>query len=251
MGTESAVFFNGVRCWQYAKCIRVAPSGNTNSAKAGVSRRRGRINQRSPNFIYQITVPAYMPPIDGDHAGSKSALTGASRQVTRQIYIGKTLEFFIDNSGEDKGLGRLAWVQDDTEKLTVTGGPYSGDNQVISYTGSGFTPASGDIVVIRSPSTSAGFVGSVEAIGTGTITVDCKTYGAERDANGDPERVSVTVSSGWEIYKAQYYYDRVQFQQMQDQEVGNMVEDKTIMDVRYLFQSEAGIVYPAAMTPSF
>lgn len=252
---DSVAFWKGVRLWQYAKCLRVQPApAGAISPKPGLSRRRARLDSRSPSFAYQIMVPCWAPSISGDHGGSRAALSGMGRQVTRQVYVSKTLEFLIDNSGGTAGPGYLAWIEDESEYLTVAAPASGGTTVQVQYSGAGFAPATGNLVLFRNKTTGAGFVTTVTATAAGPtrITVNLQRHSAERDpATGEPVAEDVDVTTDWTIHKVAYYYDKVAFASMSDPEVPTQVEDKAIFNIAYQFLSEGGILYPSAYSPDF
>lgn len=255
MAGGSAAFWKGVRCWQFAKCLRVQPAASGIQPKIGAGRRRARLSTRSPNFAYQIVVPCWMAAVSGDHAKSVAALTGAGRQVTRQIYVSKTLEMFMEQSGGAYGPGDLAWVEDIDDVLPVGLAAGGGEDVVVTYTPGTYAPAVGDLVLFRNPADGSGFVTTITGhVGspTYTMTVDLQRPTAERDeTTGEFILQDVDITTDWEILRVSYYYPSCVFQSMNDAEVPSQVEDKWVQNISYQFMAEKGIVYPAAMTPDF
>jgi hypothetical protein len=246
----SAVFWKGVRCWQFASHLRPSAIGNA-PTKAGASRRRGRVSGRSPSFLYNLAVQAWVPAIGGDHHGSKAGFSGTSYQTTKRIYLDATLEQFVNNSGRTAGLGQLAWVDDLDQSLNVTntgpGGP--GVAMAVTETGS-WTPAVGDLVVMLNPSTGEGFVSPVLNYGAGNIGVNAQRYSYERDpTDGEPVLKQQGWTTAWIGYRVDYYYDKAEFVNMVDNGPPGRSEDRWSPAVQYQFRSESGITYPAAWVP--
>lgn len=246
----SAAFWKGVRCWQFAKCLRVQPQPGALQPKVGLDKVRARIDARSPNFVYQILVPCWMRAVDGDNG--VASLSGQGRQVTRQIYMGKTLEFFVDNA---QALGQLAWVEDTSDVLAVAAGASGGTDVDVTYTAATYDPSAGDLVLFRNPNTGEGFVTTITLVGAKppyTMRVNLQRPTVARNTStGEPVMEDVDITTDWEILKVSYYYDKVAFSSMSDPEVPTMVEDKTVLNCAYTFMAEAGIVYPASLSPDF
>lgn len=249
-------FYKGTMLWQYAKALRAAPIAGAANVKMGLSRRRARIASRSPNFSYALSVSTFQAVV-GDTTNpyfpGPATLTGVGRQVTKQIYVAKTHEFLIDNTGGDKGLGYLAWVEDDSEVLAVAAPTPGGAAATVTHSGAGFAPAVGDLVLLRNATTGAGFVTTVLSTPTSsTFTCNLQRHSATRPLGSEtPTPENVDITTAWTILKVAYYYDRVMFMGMNPEEITSMGEDKVAMDLSYTFQSESGILYAAAVTPTF
>jgi hypothetical protein len=172
------------------------------------------------------------------------------------VYVSKTLEFFIDNSGGTKGPGYLAWVEDEADVLEVAAPVSGGANATVTFTNpGGFTPAVGNLVLFRNRTTGEGFVTTITLVGglpPYTIRVNLQRHSAERDVTtGEPVAEDVDITTDWTIHKVAYYYNKVDFLSLSDPEVPTMAEDKAILNIAYQFLSEGGIVYPSAYSPDF
>lgn len=249
----SIAFWKGVRLWQMAGSCRAQPQG-MNQPKAGVTRRRGRLDNRGPNFLYQLAVNTWIPAIEGDHVESKAVLTGMGRQATRQVYSAKTLELLVDNTGGTKGLGQLAWCENMDNYRTVTntspGGP--GASFTTGAAPSGWAPAAGELVIVANPTTGEGFATTVLGYTAGTLTVNAERYTNDRDqADGEPVKEPQPVNTQFRVYECQFYYDKVKFVQMVDPPAAGSSEDRWSVGLQYIFMSETGIITAAGAVPDF
>lgn len=252
---NSVAFFKGVRLWQNAGSLRAQPQ-QAMQPKLGASRARARLDNRSPNVLYQIMVNCWIVPIgDTFHPDSKSALGSRGKQVSRQVYSAKTLELLVDSQGLDKGLGQLAWVEDEDNYMTVSVGSAGGDAASITCatTASGWEPSVGDYVAIVDPSTGSGFTTQVDAYpGGGVLGADMNDYTNDRDpSDGEPVTTPHAVSTSYLVYDVAYLYDKVKWLAMIDPPPQGPGADKWSPNISYQFASEAGIIYPASYAPDF
>jgi hypothetical protein len=190
-----------------------------------------------------------MPQIGSGQAGAKEALTGCNRQTSKMLYLLRTQEMIVDQTG----FGYLSWCEDDAQYLTVSGtGPWSGVNQQVDVSGSGFTPVTGQLVLLRNLSTGAGFVTAVEAYGGGKITVDCQRYSLVRSRTTNvPVLEDVSVSPGWVVVRVWYYYPLTVPLTSEDGPAPTQAEDAHSMGIQYQFVTESKVVYPAGLTFDF
>ena len=230
MSGSTVCFYNGVRLWKNAMTLRANPRSGAPSTKIGLGKKKGRVYPRSPNNFYEIMVSTSVPPVT-------AISTAVGRQATHHLYMLQTQKRLVDQS---RSYGYLSWVVDEEYVLTVSGGPYAGANQVVSYTGSGFVPASGQYVLVRNASTGDGFVTQVEGTGVNTLTIDCQ------NRNLDRALASVSVTAGWKIYLVAYHYPYTMFLNMAWGEAESQGEDKHSMNVQYVFESESDVVNASA-----
>lgn len=239
MGVPLA-FFNGVRLWQTALNARERPATGAETRKSGLSRTRGLMNPRNPNFTSTISVSTTVLPIDGDTPNSKAAFSGYTRQATRMIYILKTLKQLRDQS---MSFGDVAWVEDEDEYASITGGPYTGATGV-TLSAPGFTPASGDYVLWRNPATGDGFVTAVAGYAGSVLSTTLQSYTLERDrTTGLPILQDRTITSSWLCYRVAYYWPRSSPILMDDPPAPARAEDKYAMNVSWQFVSETDAVF--------
>jgi len=215
-------YFRGVRLWENLKhwkpsSVRAAPT-----RKTGLSRKLARSNPRSGNFAYDVAVHTDVKPV--------TAISGLGRQETFNLAMLQVQAALIGLSDE---AGPLSWCQDDAEYLTVSGvtppGAYPGSG-VVSYTGSGFTPAIGDYCLFRNPTTGDGFVAAITAIGTGTVTAIL------------PE----AVAAAWEIVLVRFYLPTATYLGISGWDTATQAEDNHAFDVTYTFEVTSHAVYKAA-----
>lgn len=247
-------FWKGVRLWQFASTLRATPSGQS-QGKAGASRRRGRLDNRGPSWLYTLSVVSWIPTLGGDHASAKSQFAGRGKQVTRQVYSAKTLELFIDNSALDKGLGQVAWVEDADNYRTVTGAHAGGSAAVVTTSAapSAWEPGVGDLIVVANPSTGEGFATACTGYSAGSVQFDAFRYTNDRNqSDGEPVTEAQPIAaSGWRIYDCAYYYDKAKFLQMVDPPPGSSGVDRWSANITYTFMSETGIIIPSSYTLDF
>lgn len=216
---NKVVYFKGVRLWENLKHWKPTPVRTGNTRKGGTSRRLGVLNPRSPNFFYEIMVHTDVKPV--------TVVSDLGYQETFNLQMLQEQAALIAVS---QSLGDLSWCQDDTEYVTVSAvtmpGSYPGAG-VWSYTGSGFTPAAGQYVLMRNPTTGAGFVTLLTSGGAGS-------------AGGS---VSEAVAVGWEMVKIRFYFPNTAFVTMGGWETALQAEDRHAFDVVYSFESTSHAVY--------
>lgn len=244
MGVPLA-FYNGVRLWQTALNARERPATGAEVRKAGLSRTRGLINPRSPNFTSTVVVATTILPIGGDVPNAKPALSGYNRQTTRMIYLLKTLKQLRDQSAN---YGDVAWVEDEDEVATITGGPYTGVAPV-ALSAPGFTPASGGLVLWRNPANGDGFVTSTIGWSGGALTTHLQSYTLERSrTTGLPIMADRTITSSWLCYRVGYYWERSSPILMDDPPAPSRAEDKYSINVTWQFVTEADAQYDTGLS---
>lgn len=224
--------FNGVKLWQNAKTLRAEPSSQIGRV-AGLGKKKGRIKPRSPNALYDITVFTSIPPVT-----EISTLVG--RQATHHLEVLQTQARLV---AEGRSYGYVSWIVDESHKLDVTNSETGGTGVVVEYTGSGFTPAAGQYVLFRNPSTGEGFVTAISAVNPGvSITVDLQKRNLDRGLD------NVNITSAWDILLTAYHFPYATFERMSWREVPSQGEDKHSMDVQYSFVSESDAVYQSTYT---
>lgn len=222
-GTNKAVFFKGIRLWKGLKYWRPVPASQAQGDKAGISRKLGRLSHRSPNFLYDIIVHTSVPPV--------TAIGDLGRQESLNVTMLQVLKALVEASTPP---GDLAWVQDITEKLDITGvtppGSYP-DSGTIAYTDGtkGFTPAVGDLVLIRQAGGPNGFVTTLTAASPGSIS--CV--------------LDEAIDASWEVLLVRYYFPECKFSQFTPWEATTQAEDSVAFDMGYLFRSQAHPVWPS------
>jgi len=221
MGNK-VVYFKGVRLWENLKHWKPTPVRSGSTRKGGTSRRLGVLNARSPNFFYEISVHTDVKPV---------ALMGGGIDLGYQeIFNLQMLQVEKDLIQVSQSLGDLSWCQDDAEVVTLTGvtttpGSYPGAG-IWTYTGSGFTPAAGQYVLLRDPTSGEGFV---------TLL----TSGGGGNAGGTLQQA---IASGWEMIHVRFYFPDTAFVTMGGWETATQAEDRHSFDVSYAFESEAHAV---------
>jgi hypothetical protein len=197
----------------------------------GLSRKRGRIKPRSPSGLWDVFVFTSIPPVT-------EIDTTVGRQATHHLEVLQTQERL---NNEAQAYGYVSWVVDEAHKLDVVNNETGGAAVVVEYSGSGFTPAVGQDVLLRNPSTGEGFVTRILALpGAGQMTLNLQKYDLDR------ELVAVDITSGWDILLVAYYFPFTGFERMTWREVPSQGEDKHSLDVQYAFVSESPAVYRTA-----
>lgn len=234
----TACFFNGVRLWQNAKTLRAVPSAQGAAAKTGMSRIRGRVNNRSPNHLYDITVFTSIPPVTQISANY-------GRQATHHLYNLQVQKMLVEQS---RSFGHLAWVVDDSKKLSVASAATGGPNVSVTFSNfTAWTPVVNDLILFRNPVTGDGFVTVVEAVGAAppyTVQVDLQRTGLDRDT------IAVDLTTAWKAYLVAYYFPMSQFLQPVWRDVPSQGEDKHSFDVQWQFRSEEHAVWAPGATLS-
>jgi hypothetical protein len=222
-------YFNGVRLWQVFKHWKPSIARGAQTRKMGVSRVLGKQNPHSPNFIYEIEVHTTVEPV--------TAISGLGRQETFNLQMLKVEKTLIDASAN---LGYLAWVPDSEATITPTSvsnpGAYPG-TATVNYGGSpAFTPAVGQYVLLRNPSTGAGFVTLIASGGgAGPGAFTCVI----------PE----AISTSWRVLLTAAHFTDVVFDALQGWESVTQAEDRHAFDVAYIFSSAAHPLWASAYDP--
>lgn len=230
-GTNKRVFYKGIPLWKGPKYWRPTPNAQGQGGKMGLSRKKGRMAHRSPNFLWDITVHTSIPPIEAN------VIEDLGRQETLTNIMGQLQAILVEASTP---LGDLSWVQDKSEVLDVTSfvapGSYPGAS-IVSYNDGtkGFTPGEGDYVLFREPVGMAGFVTQVTSAGVGTI-------GAV---------LQEAIDATWEVYLVRFFYPQTAFVNVGAWEAASQIEDAFAMDIPYLFRSESEQVQAAKYNFSF
>jgi hypothetical protein len=201
--------------------------------RAGTDRTLGAINPRSRNFLYEITTRTSLAP-------QSSLVLGTSLDIGPQGVMNLTfLQWQALMVSLGKTLGPLSWCEDVTEVITPTSvgapGAYPG-TVTINYAVSGFTPAAGMDVLLRNPTSGAGWVGRIGAVGAGTFTVlNCPS-------------AAYLPTTSWRAVLIRFYFPDTLFMGGVEYENETQVDDKWIPQLTTRFKSQAHPVYPAAYT---
>lgn len=225
---------NGVRLWKNAKTLRAMPAAQGATVKGGMSKKRGRVSNRSPNHLYEITVFTSIPPVT-----QISAAYG--RQATHHLYNLQTQAALV---GQSRTYGHLAWVVDDDVKQDVASPATGGAAVTVTLDSfSNWTPIAGELVLLRNPVTGDGFVSTITFVGSGPpYTIRCDLQ--RTDINRATEDVDITTA--WKVYRCAYYFPMTQFLRPVWREVPSQGEDKHSFDVQWQFRSEEHAVYATA-----
>lgn len=229
--------YNGVRLWKNAMTLRAVPAANGAVAKAGMSKKRGRVNNRSPNNLWEITVMTSIPPVT-------EISSAYGRQATHHLYMLQIGSQLIDQS---RSFGHLSWVVDDDYKqdvASVSGSGAATDVTLDSFTN--WTPVAGELVLLRNPVTGEGFTSPISVVGAGppyTIRVNANRTGLDRQ----DEDVSGDITTAWKAYRCAYYFPMCQHVRPNWNEVPSQGEDKHSM-AGWQIRSEADAIYAATAT---
>ena len=226
----TAAFANGVRLWKNAMTLRAVPAAQGAATKGGQSRKHGRVSNRSPNFLWDITVMTSIPPvtqINSDYG----------RQATHHLYMLQTGAQLVAQS---KTLIHLAWVVDDSVTQDVNANATGGaavDVTLDSF--DNWTPVAGELVLFRNPTTGDGFVTTIDLVGAGppyTIRCDLQRTALDRSTE------DVDVTTAWKVYRCAYYFPGCQKVRPNWQDVPSQGEDKH-STATFTLRSEADPVY--------
>lgn len=227
---STACYYNGVRLWQNGMTLRANPRTMVQNTKAGLARKKGRLYPRSPNSMYEIQVMTSIPPVT-------EIDTTVGRQATHHLYMLQTQKALVDQA---RAFGYVSWVVDDAFKNDVSSVAGTGASAVITLSSfAGFTPTVGCYVLVRNPTTGAGFVSPVTVVGSGppyTIAVACQAPDLDRTLQ------DVTVTSAWDVLLTAYHFPYSQYMQVGWTETPSQGEDKH-GTAQWRFISESDVVY--------
>ena len=112
---SKAVYFKGVRLWQHLRYWNAYANRTGEMAFQGVKQAGIHLNPESPNFNREITVHTTIEPV--------TAIDDLSQQATVHAAI---LQKEVGLLAVSDSLGDLAWVEDITQKGSVSGAETAG-----------------------------------------------------------------------------------------------------------------------------
>lgn len=224
---DKVVYFNGVRLWEWLKHWKPTPTRGAPIRKTGVARKLSKQNPHSPNFTYEIAVHTSVRPVTalaGTHLG---------RQETFNLQMLQTEQKLIEQSD---GHGYLAWVQDNSWSITPTAvinpGSFPGTGTIQHGVSPPYTPAVGNLILLRNPTTGDGFVSPILSLGTNEFQLS----------------FAQSVSTSWRAMLVEFYFPEAVFENLQGWESASQAEDRHTFNATYLFTATAHLVYPSGYT---
>lgn len=213
-----AVYFHGVRLWENLRYWTVSASRQGEMAFLGVKQSLSSLNPESPNFIRDINVFCEVAPVSAtDDLSVQATIHAALMQKETQL-IGVADE-----------LGDLSWVEDITQKGNVSGSETAGSAVVVEHgaLGGSWTSEAGHYVLVRNPSTGAGFVSVIQARAAGSVTID----------------LDVDITSAWDLVNVAFHLPSVAYLRMDPGAPNQAADDKWRSSVGYVFQGAADPVF--------
>lgn len=214
-----AVYFKGILLRDALRWWYPVPAATGLTRAQGLFQQFGKIVPDSPAIFEDIVVKTEVEPV--------TALTGISRQATLHLALAQ-LRARLAAAADS--LGSLAWIDDTDRVATVTGGPYSAGSPVaVSHgtPGGSWTPATNYYVLVRDPTTHAGFVAEIEGVGAGTVTLTLEE----------------AITAGWEIHDVLMHYDEVGYDRMNPGEPQQTAEDVWRSLCEFYFVAAEDLVY--------
>lgn len=215
-----AAYFKGCHLWEHWDDWGPQAQRTGDSRHMGVAQVWGYTEPGSPNFQREIPVKTYIEPMTGT-----ADLDPETSLDTLLVQIEDELVSL------SKTKGALAYAMDSDQKADVTGGPYAAAG-VITHgaVGGSWTPAIGHLVLVRKPTTGAGFCCSISAVSAGvSMTLAALT-----------NQTWESIDSTWDIVYVQQVFTLTSFEHMnRGSRVDSLAGKAHRRDVEYIFSNHA------------
>lgn len=219
-----AAYFKGVRLWEALQEMPAWASRTGEKSHSGVRQRNQAANPQSPNFERPVEVRCVVEPRTVDAVSGYE--TGTAIENTL-LDVEDRLRDVSTTAGD------LCFCEDNTRKADISGNETAGANVVVNHgtVGGGWTPATGELVLFRNPSTGAGFYAVIEATGAGTVTCDL-------DEN---------LTSSWDMVRVERVYPEAVYERMMKGGVRDESDPELdAPDVKYYFTVYGDPVVPSS-----
>lgn len=219
-----AAYYKGVRLWE---CLQEMPAWATRTGEkdhSGVKQRNKKANPQSPNYERPCEVRCVV------ETRSEDAVSGYRTGTAIENTLLDVEDRLRDVSTT---AGDLCFCEDHERAAAISGNETAGSNVVVNHgtPGGGWTPAVGELVLFRNPSTGEGFYEIIEAVGAGTVTCDI-------DSN---------LTSSWDMVRVERVFPQAVYERMTKARVRDESDPELdCREVTYTFTIYGDPVLPAA-----
>lgn len=186
-----AAYFKGVRLWEALQEMPAWAARTGAKDYEGVRQRNKGANPQSPNYERACDVRCVV---------EERAPNAVSLYETGTAIENTLLDVEDRLRDVSTTAGDLCFCEDNARKADVSGNETAGTAVVVGHgtPGAGWTPAVGELVLFRNPSSGAGFHSTITAVGAGTVTCDL-------DAN---------LTSSWDMVRVERVFPDAVYERM-------------------------------------